>query len=495
MKKIKILAATLLVASTMFTTSCSDDFLDTKASESVEESQVFATADGLLAAVNGMHRNMYSRQNSSQGQNGYTAQMIISEVMGDDLVFPATTGNWFVAQLRWLDTANANGSSNSYTWNFWYSMNKNANKIIVKGANATGDNATKERAFGEAYAYKAFSYFQLVQLYGKRYVKGGDNTSKGIILRNDPEDVAPKARVSVEEVYQEIWRNLDKAEELLKNKKVINNSHFSISNVYGLKARVALVQQDYANASKYAQLAKEGHPLMDERIYKSGFNDYKTDEWMWGITIVDDQTDYFGNFMAYMSRNYNSSNIRSNPKAFNSALYAKLADTDVRKQLVDPTGKHTDLGLPSNYAKVPYTSQKFLAVSTGDSRGDIVFMRASEMYLIEAEAKYFLGDEAGSKAVLTELAKMRDSKFDQFTKSGADYLEDIYVQRRAELWGEGFRFFDLKRQGRKLDRRGANHVSAVTNDVMVIEATDSRWQWLIPQDEINANPLCEQNPS
>lgn len=122
-------------------------------------------------------------------------------------------------------------------------------------------------------------------------------------------------------------------------------------------------------------------------------------------------------------------------------------------------------------------------------------MRSAEMYLIEAEAKYFLGDEAGSKAVLTELAKMRDSKFDQFTKSGADYLEDIYVQRRAELWGEGFRFFDLKRQGRKLDRRGANHVSAVTNDVMVIEATDSRWQWLIPQDEINANPLCEQNPS
>ncbi|MEG0929727.1 RagB/SusD family nutrient uptake outer membrane protein [Algoriella sp.] len=495
MKKIKILVGALLIGSTMMMSSCSDDFLDTKPSSSVDESLVLSTADGLLAAVNGMHRNMYVRQNSSQGQNGYTSQMIISDVMAEDVVFPTAGNNWFVSQLRWLDAANVNSGSVAYAWDFWYSMIKNSNKIIVKGANATGEQNTKERAFGEAYAYKAFGYFQLVQLYSKRYVKGGDNSSVGIIIRDDSEDNSPKERATVEEVYQEIWRNLEKAEELLKNKKTMNNSHFSISNVYGLKARIALVQQDYVNAVKYASLAKVGHPLMEERIYQEGFNKYDNDEWMWGITIVDDQTDYFGNFMGYMSRNYNSTNIRQSPKAFNSALYKKLADTDVRKKLVDPTGKHESLGLPSNFAKFPYTSQKFLSVSAGDSRGDVVFMRASEMFLIEAEAKYFLGDEAGSKAILSELAKKRDSKFVGFTNSGAAYLEDIYVQRRAELWGEGFRWFDLKRQGRKLDRTGANHSSTVTNGVMTVESTDSRWQWLIPQSEINANPLCKQNPS
>lgn len=493
MKKIKILVATLLIGTTLLTTSCNDDFLDTTPTDSVDESLVLSTADGLLAAINGMHRNMYVRQNSSQGQNGYTSQMIISDVMAEDVVFPTAGNNWFVSQLRWLDAANVNSGSVAYAWDFWYSMIKNSNKIIIKGADATGEQITKERAFGEAYAYKAFGYFQLVQLYGKRYVKGGDNAGNGVVIRDDSEDNSPKARATVEEVYQEIWRNLDKAEELLKNKKATNNSHFSISNVYGLKARVALVQQDYANAVKYASLAKEGHPLMEERIYKEGFNKYNNDEWMWGITIVDDQTDYFGNFMGYMSRNYNSTNIRQSPKAFNSKLYAQLSNTDVRKQLVDPTGKHESLGLPSNFAKFPYTSQKFLSVSAGDSRGDVVFMRASEMYLIEAEAKYFLGDEAGSKVILSELAKKRDSKFVGFTNAGAAYLEDIYVQRRAELWGEGFRWFDLKRQGRKLDRTGANHSSTVTNGVMIVEATDNRWQWLIPQSEINANPLCKQN--
>lgn len=495
MKKTKILITALLIGSTFFTTSCNDDYLDTTPTDAVDESQVLSTADGLMAAVNGMHRNMYVRQKDSQGQNGYTSQMIIADVLGEDVVYPSTGNGWFVAQMRWQDTNNVNSGSTAYTWDFWYSMIKNANKIIVKGATATGEEKTKEKAFGEAYAYKAFGYFQLVQIYGKRYVKGGDNTSDGVILRDNPEDNAPKERASVEAVYAEIWKNLDKAESLLKGKDAANNSHFSISNIYGLKARVALVQQDYVNAAKYAELAKDGHPLMDARAYKSGFKDYKNDEWMWGVTIVSDQTDYFGNFMAYMSRNYNSTNIRQNPKAFNSALYAKLADTDVRKQLVDPTGKHESLNLPSNFALFPYTSQKFLSVSTGDSRGDVVFMRASEMYLIEAEAKYFLGDEAGSKAVLSELSSIRDTAFKGFTTSGQEYLDQLYVSRRAELWGEGFRWFDLKRQGKDLDRTGANHDATVTNGVMSVKAADKRWQWVIPQSEINANPLCKQNPS
>jgi hypothetical protein len=46
--------------------------------------------------------------------------------------------------------------------------------------------------------------------------------------------------------------------------------------------------------------------------------------------------------------------------------------------------------------KVPYTSQKFLAVSTGDSRCDIPYMRIAEMYLIEAEASV-----DGSQALFT----------------------------------------------------------------------------------------------
>ena len=122
-------------------------------------------------------------------------------------------------------------------------------------------------------------------------------------------------------------------------------------------------------------------------------------------------------------------------------------------------------------------------------------MRAAEMYLIEAEALYKQGKEAESKTVLTTLVKARDTSFTNFTTSGDAYYQQILLNRRIELWGEGFRFFDLKRLNQKLDRTGANHNATVINNVYTIEANSNKWEWLIPQDEINANPLCVQNPS
>src|SRR5690606_19491274 len=100
-------------------------------------------------------------------------------------------------------------------------------------------------------------------------------------------------------------------------------------------------------------------------------------------------------------------NIRQAPKAINSKLFLSFPSTDVRTKNFDPTGAHTALALPSTYAKFPYTSQKFIAASQGDSRVDVPYMRSAEMYLIEAEALARLGNEAGSKAVFDVFAKNR----------------------------------------------------------------------------------------
>lgn len=494
MKKIKLLIAAVAVSS-LSLSSCSSDYLDTTPTSSVGDQTVYSTADNLMAAINGMHRNMYYRQNDSQGNNGYTAQLIITDVMGDDVIFPSTGNGWFVSELRWISQNNTSSTTSYYPWTYWYAMVKNANNIIVYGENATGDQALKQKAIGEAYAFKAFAYFQLVQVYGKRYVAGGANADMGIVLRDDPKDVSAKARATVEEVYTDIWKNLDKAQEYLNGKTASNKSHFSLQNVQGLKARVALVQQNYAKAAEFAKLARSKSTLMSQAQYKAGFNDYTNTEWMWGVTIQEDQTDYFGNYHAYMSRNYNSSQIRTAPKVMNVNLFKSFPSTDVRTQVVDPTGKHTSLALPSNYSLFAYTSQKFLSKSTSSSLGDVPFMRAAEMYLIEAEALYKQGKESDSKTVLTELVKARDTSFTGFTTTGEAYYQQVLLNRRIELWGEGFRFFDLKRLNQKLDRTGANQVSTVINNVYTVDTGDFKWQWTIPQNEINSNNLIIQNPT
>jgi len=316
------------------------------------------------------------------------------------------------------------------------------------------------------------------------------------VIRLDPSDESAKARATVQEVYDQINADLAEAEALMTGITVANRSHISLNAIKGIQARVALVQKNYTLAAQKANEARQGLTLMNNEDYKAGFNNYTNPEWMWGIRIVADQSDYFGNFMAYFSRNYSSSQIRSCPKVMNVELYDYLPTDDVRKVVVDSTGQHASLGLASNFDKFKFSSQKFLAESASVPLGDVPFMRAAEMYLIEAEA-LFHSDEAASKAVLQELVNNRTNNTYTITTTGTAYYNEILMQRRAELWGEGFRFLDLKRLEQTLDRSTANVPnivpSVLSGGVITADPSNSRWQWVIPRQEINSNPLIVQN--
>lgn len=488
-----------ILASALTLTSCSADFADTNPTAEVSDENLFTNADNLMAAINGMHRNMYTRQNSSQGNNGYTAQMIIYDVMGDDLIFPTTGNNWFVSELRWLHTDNENAGANAYFWNFWYSMIKNANYIIANAENVPIPDSyaqeLKDNAVGQAYAYRAFAHFQLVQTFAKSYNQATANSDLGVVIRLDAYDNAEKARSTVQEVYDQINADLNIAESLLTNVDSYNPSHLSINTVNGIQARVALVQKNYTLAADKAVEARSNFSLMSNAQYKAGFNDYSNPEWIWGIKIISDQSDYFGNFMAYMSRNFSSSQIRSCPKVVNANLYNSITSPDVRKDVIKPNGIHT-LGLPSSFVNRNYTSEKFLAESVSSPLGDVPFMRVAEMYLIEAEASYHF-DEARAKAALETLLKNRknDPAF-TVSSTGSTLLTEILNNRRLELWGEGFRWLDLKRLEQGISRSTVTNMvgTVISGGVIDIPATDKRWVWLIPRQEINANPLLVQNP-
>lgn len=479
--------------------SCESDYLDKDPTESASELLVTSSLENLNVALNGMHRNMYYRQNSSQGQNGATGIVIYMDVMGEDVVFPSTGNNWFVSTLRWLDNTNATSSNLLYPYDFYYGQIRIANIILKAAPDLQGDQVLKDKVMGEAYAFRAYCYFMLTQIYAKRYVAGTSNSQPGVPLRLD-DSFNPIPRSSVEEVYKSINSDFENSFLLLTGKVRSNKSHFNANVVKGLMARVALVQGKYASAATYAKEARQGFGLMTNTQYKSGFNDYSNSEWIWGYKPIETSSDFFGNFMAYMSRNYNSTQIRQAPKVVNNLLYSQFPTTDVRTQVIAPTGVHTSLSLSSSYSKYPYTSQKFLSVNTtgtvdnNTSLGDIPFMRAAEMYLIEAEALAKDTRESESKIIFNEFTKNRNPSHVGITKSGAAYIDEILTSRRLELWGEGFRFLDLKRLNLPLDRTGANHVSAVTNNLSMVPAGDKRWTWLIPQAEINASQgLVVQN--
>ena len=113
---------------------------------------------------------------------------------------------------------------------------------------------------------------------------------------------------------------------------------------------------------------------------------------------------------------------------------------------------------------------------------------------MEAEALARTGNAEGARQVLFELAKNRDPNYVLSTNSGEALIQEILTQRRIELWGEGFRFYDLKRLNIPLDRNGANHLASLAVQFNV-PAGDIKWQFLIPQGEIDRTlGVVVQNP-
>ena len=491
--KNKILILLAFVFS-MISFSCETVYLDASPTASIDAGAAYSTTKNAAAAINGIYRSFVVRYLSSQGHSGHPAMMIILDHLGEDMVLGTTASSWHVGETRWTAHRSDVNVLSQFPYEMYYRFIGNANIGIANLDKAVVPQSEKNMLKGEALALRAFSYFNLVQLYGKRYdAAAKPNAQLGVPLVLEP-TTEGKARNTVEDVYTQINKDLDAAAALLTSSRV-NKSHINLNVVKGLQARVALVQQNWANAAKYAAEARTGYMPMSAAQYADGFQDIANSEWMWGFDHLEDQTEYFGGYHSYISCNYNSTVIRTYPKAMNSLLYNQISPTDVRAKMWVRTPTAANSIVPPGGVRVPFINQKFRlpGVPSTSAMGDVPYMRAAEMYLIEAEAKVRLGDNAGAATVLNSLVRTRDANYVTSTKTGTALLDEILLHRRIELWGEGHRFLDLKRTNAPLNRNGANHIASV---VLLYDVApgDVRWEFLIPRREINANTAIVQNP-
>ena len=494
MKNIKLILTAIVFS--MISFSCETTYLDTAPTASIDASAAYSTTKNAAAAINGIYRSFVVRYLSSQGHSGHPAMMIIMDHLGEDMVIGTTAASWHVGETRWTAHRSDVNVLSQFPYEMYYRFIGNANIGIANIDKSVGPQADKNQLKGEALALRAFSYLHLVQLYGKRYeATAKPNSQLGVPLVLDP-TTEGKPRSTVEDVYTQIKKDLTDAIALLSIAPARpNKSHINVNVAKGLMARVALAQQNYADAAKFAAEARAGFALMSDVQYQDGFQDISNPEWMWGFDHLEDQTEYFGGYHSYISCNYNSTVIRTYPKAINSLLYNQIPATDVRSKMWVKAPTAANSVVPPGGVRVPFLNQKFRlpGVPSTSAMGDVPYMRAAEMFLIEAEAKARLNDNAGAQAALFALVKTRDASAVQSTKTGTALIEEIMFNRRIELWGEGFRFFDLKRLNAPLNRNGANHIASV---VLLYDVApgDVRWEFLIPRREINANAQIIQNP-
>ena len=497
MKNLKYITMGLAMVGAMTFSSCGSDFLDTIPTADVSTSLINQSLDNLYFALNGIHREQVSQESGSQGYGGEPGFMVARDCSADDVTW--LTNTWYKsANLNWQANASATNSNNARIWRVYYQWVMNANLILEGLENVTvgaGQEALYNQIKGEALTFRAYGHFQVVQLWADRYVAGGANTHLGIPYRMDSKG-GELARSTCKETYDYILADLNEAASLLAGIKVNDVNHFTETFVWGLKSRVALAMQDYTNAAAWAEKAIQlaeanGNELMGPDDLMNGFADIttKTKEAIYAAKTQNDQTVYFYSFYANMSWNFSSTAIRQGVKSINADTYDTMSETDLRRQWWDPTGQ---MAVPlTSFVKNKYQNRKFTARATSDAVGDVAFMRLAELYLNLAEAYARGGNDAKAQEVFTKFQVTRDPAYTGNGNTGAALAEEIMNSRRVELWGEGFRYTDLKRLNLDLVR-GRNFDIAFCG-FLEKKAGEKGWTWEIPNIETNYNPLCETN--
>lgn len=539
-KKINLL---LLVIAIITMTSCSDDFLETKPTDAIASADALATADNMSLIINGLHRLLYAQAQTilnggSSTRSGNHYWIPLGDNLAGGVIHSAPANNLgWQNDTRWISHNLETSTTTEQLWYQRYHIIASTNAIIntVEDGSIPEDEKLKE-ILGQAYTYRAYAYHSLVQHFAKGYLIGSPASDPGVPLlfaSEAPFTSAPRS--TVQEIYDQCMMDVNTAISYFEGASArptgtaAAKSQLNIDVAYGLKARIALNSGDWRTAADAAAMARQDYPLMDESDYYTGFNTTTLSEVIWGSNVVGTETTYFRSYFYLMCNTFNGSQVRNNPKIIDKRLYAQIPDTDYRQGLFlkDAPNSNTsaanglggwdkntnplypteeafeaeidrlanEYGWTSRHNTHPYMHVKMKQKNPGGiDPDDIILMRSSEMFLIEAEAEAMLGNVTDAQNALRPLGEARDSAYDVSAYDTPEKLmEHIKFQRGIELWGEGFLYTDKIRWDEGIDHSadggsGASEVLYTDGYKQDKPSVNSEWVFKIPQSEIDANP-------
>ena len=527
MKLYKI--STLMLGAALFTVSCSD--IDKQDPESgaltpdqVKEtnlaipSRIQATFDGMF---NFMAKPSTGYPSSSRADDfGFVMAAISLDLEGADMFGGDNGYNWFSTCSEYSNR-NPNYANPFIRYKIPYTEIGLCNDFIAS-LPADSDDPSIKNQIAQARALRCFAYMALAPYFQFGFSKAADQPC--IPLLTDGVDFTNNPRATVKEVYDYVITELTEAIPQLGGVQRSSKAYINENVAYGLRARANLALGKYAEAAADAAKAAEGFtPASIAEVSVPTFCSLSEHNWIWGINVFDDLIRNYGYrtsvswLCAFTGDGYGPAT--DNVPCINVLLYNKIPETDVRKgwwldankhspnwanltwsDPADPSVKATGDEIAdfetSDGGKVafgPYTNIKFaLKSGVGNSlnNNDWPLMRVEEMILIQAEGLAKSGNEAQARQILESFVKTyRDPQYSS-TAGGRSLADEIWFQRRVELWGEGFFMSDAKRLSKPIVR--IHNADTKTNGSNVPAA----WQFNISPDNAYLNmrfPTTEMN--
>ncbi|MBR0166888.1 MAG: RagB/SusD family nutrient uptake outer membrane protein [Prevotella sp.] len=476
--------------------SCGSDYLDTEYTRHLDAERAGEAAGrNPDVFLNGMW-SWQVEYTTNHDTFGLMSVLLAKEMMSEDIAIAAF--HWFGYDYD-FDNREYNYRRTKQDWELFYTDIAKANEIIGLYPEG-GQTADEKGLLGQALAIRGMAYTYLPQIYQTYMNQDGSinreapgvpillTTAEGYTL--DELD-GLKGRNTVGAVLDQAEKDLTAAVQNLTESgyKRPTKNYVDLSVAQGLLARYYLLTQQWDKAASAANAARQGYTQRGNAELHDGFMSLSTNDVMWGfIHTPETETTYASYFSHISNLTPGYAGLGYSPKLIDARLYSQIADDDYRKSLFNDAEGDPTQDMPG--AQLPYANLKF--GNTGDWCMHYIFMRAAEMVLIEAEALVRQGKGAEAATVLGELMSNRQPSW---SKSSVT-LDDILLQRRIELWGEGFAYFDLKRNNLGIDRNyeGSNHLAGYLH---TIPAFDKRWTYQIPQGEMQENSHIqdsEQNP-
>ena len=462
------------------------------------------------AEINAIYAQMialYAGGTTGHNDFGVASCMMLLESEGQDWIGPNTGYNWFAYSDFYA--RNYNATVNLLMWNTYYKTIAACNMVCASTDPET-TNPDLMANLGQARAVRAYCYSILAQLY--QFTYNAENASKPCVPivheSLTAEQQAANPRASLQEVYDFIMADLNYAIPALEGWARADKAAADQAVAYGLRARVNMLLGNYADAAEDAKMAIQvsgAQPYTLADVSKPTFCHAEHNSVIWANMIVESndvvQTGII-NWPSHMSSLYKDGYTGVGTyREISSDLYSKISPTDVRKgwwlneNLESPLLDHPAYaGWKGN--GVPYANVKF-GVPDDDmvnlvADADWTLMRYEEMILIQAEGLARSNQEAAAKALLEGWVKAnRDANYTCRASDEAGLVEEIWMQRRIELWGEGFAWFDLNRLEKPIIRTTSSNWPEAW--IVDVDAHHECRIWTLPDREIQNNDGIDES--
>ena len=501
--KIKYLLC-LVIAGSAITAGCKKSFLETSPTQFVTAESLANAAKQdpklLNGSIAGLYSTMYNAFVGGTGGHDDFGQKgidIYTDMTASDMVLGALNYGWYTNIARYTATVDFTRNEVYIPWRYYYRQIFGANTVIdaLGGTKVVPTEPGAMATMGQAKTMRAYSYFYLSQLYAKEY---GDGSAKIIPVYKDTKTEAqPKS--TAKDVWDFMISDLNESITLLANFTRTSKDQVDKNVAKGLLAYVLAArgtQADWAQVALLTSDIKAAYPMTTKAATvavlsgstvtnpESGFNNVGTPSWMWGVDLTVAQGVNLVSWWGQVDQFTYSYTWAGDPKPIDRGLYDAIRPDDIRKnQFAAPTAQYK-LQPINKFFDPNRISGGQRVVTT-----DLVYMRADEFYLLNAEANARLGQDGAARTALSTFLAQRITDVSYLNAlSGQALLNEIYLQTRIELWGEGKTYLAMKRNKATI-RRGSNHLFEAGNSFAY---NDPKLTFVIPQAEVLNNPNLDK---